>query len=232
MNRPTRLSVLIVDPDVERAHALSIHLKREIGVLDVHHLIAPAEADVCLKTAHFDAVVAYHVPEVASWVRQMASPEITVIVVGEDPLDRDWGEAVEYYVQEGTANATFRLLAQALRRRWQPLLYDGKAHGSESSPSNGAVHPEAVLKAVDAAASGLKHDINNPLSIIAGNAQLLLELATAHQLDDDVVQAVRDIESAAEQASKLVGQLKHLRKHVARNVVDASASDYWRRASS
>ncbi|CAN5768039.1 hypothetical protein BH23ACT11_BH23ACT11_16890 [soil metagenome] len=41
------------------------------------------------------------------------------------------------------------------------------------------------------------HDLNNPLTVIAGNAQLLAELITALNLPEDLRKPVRDIEEAS-----------------------------------
>jgi len=40
------------------------------------------------------------------------------------------------------------------------------------------------------------HDLNNPLSIIAGNAQLLMELAKVMDLGDDIMLPLQDIDEA------------------------------------
>lgn|GEM_PF-769213 len=52
------------------------------------------------------------------------------------------------------------------------------------------------------------HDLNNPLSIIAGNAQLLMELAKVMDLGDDILLPLQDIDEAgtkmAESLHKLI----------------------------
>lgn len=55
------------------------------------------------------------------------------------------------------------------------------------------------------------HDLKNPLSIISGNAQFLLELNKALELDDDVVASIRDIDEAARDLEKALDRLIELR---------------------
>lgn len=54
------------------------------------------------------------------------------------------------------------------------------------------------------------HDINNPLSIISGNAQLLLELSRVLDLDPDVAKPIRDIEEASQRLANMVERLNAL----------------------
>ena len=54
------------------------------------------------------------------------------------------------------------------------------------------------------------HDLNNPLSIIAGNAQLLGEIAQARNLGDDIQEPLQDIERAVEQMSAQLERLSEL----------------------
>lgn len=55
------------------------------------------------------------------------------------------------------------------------------------------------------------HDLKNPLSIISGNAQFLLELNKALELDKDVVASIRDIDEAARDLEKALDRLVELR---------------------
>lgn len=58
------------------------------------------------------------------------------------------------------------------------------------------------------------HDLKNPLSIIAGNAQFLLELHKALELDDQVVASVRDIQEAADDLEAALDRLVTLRREL------------------
>jgi signal transduction histidine kinase len=85
---------------------------------------------------------------------------------------------------------------------------------------NGAYEPMSGDSSLDAqrasdeqlqvALSRVTHDINNPLSIISGNAQLLLELAQVLDLDPDVAKPIRDIEEASQRLARMVGRLNRL----------------------
>lgn len=66
------------------------------------------------------------------------------------------------------------------------------------------------LEEIRAALTRVSHDINNPLSIISGNAQLLLELANSLDLDEEFAQPVRDIEEASLRASGMLRSLTDL----------------------
>lgn len=58
------------------------------------------------------------------------------------------------------------------------------------------------------------HDLKNPLSIIDGNAQYLLELEGVLDLDDEVVASVRDIQDAAERLRASLDRLNELREEL------------------
>ncbi len=61
----------------------------------------------------------------------------------------------------------------------------------------------------------LYHDANNPLAVISGNAQLLLEIGAAEGLSSDVMEPVADIEVAAQRLVAVLRRLARLRDDVA-----------------
>lgn len=64
------------------------------------------------------------------------------------------------------------------------------------------------------AISTVYHELNNPLSIISGNAQFLLELSREKNLDDQFVSSAEDIQEATQQMSKSLEHLTRLRDYL------------------
>jgi nitrogen-specific signal transduction histidine kinase len=62
--------------------------------------------------------------------------------------------------------------------------------------------------------SEVYHELNNPLSIIAGNAQFLAELSKEEGLDEQFVSSARDIEEASRQMSESLRLLKRLKEQL------------------
>ena len=72
--------------------------------------------------------------------------------------------------------------------------------------------------------SEVTHAVNNPLSIISGNAQLLRVLAQSEGLGDDFVQPIHDIEEASDRLSQLMGRLTELRERLRRDAGTAASA--------
>ena len=64
------------------------------------------------------------------------------------------------------------------------------------------------------AASSVHHDLNNPLSIIAGNAQFLLELSREKNLDEQFASSAQDIQEASQRMSESLQRLTRLKDHL------------------
>ena len=60
--------------------------------------------------------------------------------------------------------------------------------------------------------SRVTHDINNPLTIISGNAQLLLEMS--EDLTPDVAEQIAEIEEACQRLAQIVGRLSAANERV------------------
>lgn len=60
--------------------------------------------------------------------------------------------------------------------------------------------------------SQIKHDANNPLAIISGNAQLLVELAQAMDLGPDFLEPLQDIDEACQRVSEALHELTLVQK--------------------
>ena len=58
----------------------------------------------------------------------------------------------------------------------------------------------------------IKHDANNPIAIISGNAQLLAELARAEDLGLDFIDPLRDIEEACDRVAEVLNELTALQR--------------------
>jgi signal transduction histidine kinase len=66
---------------------------------------------------------------------------------------------------------------------------------------------ETILKDLRGRLSRIHHDLNNPLSIISGNAQLLQELAKALDVDDELAGPLDDLERAVDKLTESADQL-------------------------
>jgi len=69
----------------------------------------------------------------------------------------------------------------------------------------------APTDAVPETLSSVYHDLNNPLSIISGNAQFLLELSQEEGLDEQFVSSARDIQEASRRMAESLQELTRLR---------------------
>lgn len=85
---------------------------------------------------------------------------------------------------------------------------DGAARGGED--------PFETLEALRGELSRVAHALNNPLAVIAGNAQLGLEMARATDADESVAEALETIGSAASKLEALFSEIGGLRARVDR----------------
>jgi len=60
--------------------------------------------------------------------------------------------------------------------------------------------------------STVYHDLNNPLSIISGNAQFLLEISREEDLDEQFVSSAQDIREAAQRMTESLHKLTRLKE--------------------
>ncbi|GMQ81469.1 MAG: histidine kinase dimerization/phospho-acceptor domain-containing protein [Rhodothermia bacterium] len=73
----------------------------------------------------------------------------------------------------------------------------------------------ATLRTVRKHLSRIHHDMNNPLSIISGNVQLLDELSKALQVSDEFEAPLKDVMAASEQLTGMTEELVVLRNLLA-----------------
>lgn len=70
------------------------------------------------------------------------------------------------------------------------------------------------LNDVHETVSSVYHDLNNPLSIISGNAQFLLEISREEELDDQFVSSAQDIKEAAQRMADSLHKLTRLKEQI------------------
>ncbi len=74
--------------------------------------------------------------------------------------------------------------------------------------------PTETIDEVHETVSSVYHDLNNPLSIISGNAQFLLEISREEELDDQFVSSARDIKQAAQRMADSLHKLTRLKEEL------------------
>ncbi len=89
-----------------------------------------------------------------------------------------------------------------------------EATNPKESISDGEV--TELLAAIRTNISKVHHELNNPLSIICGNAELLITLAQLMELGDDIIQPLKDIELAGQQMADSMHKLIVLREMISR----------------
>ena len=74
-----------------------------------------------------------------------------------------------------------------------------------------AIEPVELIKVLVRTLSRIYHDTNNPLAIVSGNAQFLLELSKTMDVDEDLLQPMQDIEEASERVAQGLKEISRLR---------------------
>lgn len=86
---------------------------------------------------------------------------------------------------------------------------------AEPAAAAGQQDPLTLLREVRTRLSNIYHDANNPLAIISGNAQYLVELSDAMELDDELVQPIHDIDEASRRVATKLRDLARLKEEIA-----------------
>lgn len=195
------LPVALWEPDVAEASSLSRLLAQQrleaLRVEGVPSAQGQTEALVVGPSVDWEALQAAFAEQ--SWVLP------ALVVRGDEaaPAPANWPTPVisRSACQDPSWGLGTQVLTQVLawRLRSTELL--------AATPS--------LLESVRATGVELRHAINNPLAIIAGNAQLLRELAPSCDLDPDVCNAIGAIEEASQRVAQLVEALGVLHHRVA-----------------
>lgn len=161
--------------------------------------------------------------EVASWdLGDLAGMDVTT--TPSATAARAYLSGTEFdvvFLQEGTGGGSgLRALRDVLGlatpvevvaseddvRRWIAARDDGAASGGQRE----------VLEDLKHELGRVAHSLNNPLSVIMGNAQLGIELSSAMDTDENIVSALQSIYEAGGELGALFGDIAALRDRVDR----------------
>ena len=126
------------------------------------------------------------------------------------------------WVQEGVPVAGLRALRDALglATAVEPVASFGDLVGASAGGAGRSEDDvDRALAELRDEMARVAHALNNPLSVIAGNAQLGLELGTALGVDGDVTGAFEQIQQAATELGDLFGEVAALRARIDRLLV-------------
>jgi signal transduction histidine kinase len=82
------------------------------------------------------------------------------------------------------------------------------------TPSNPSADPVQALDTMLRALSRTLHDVNNPLTVISGNAQLLNEIGPSMGLSPELQKPIGDIEEASVMLAEQLAELAALRERL------------------
>jgi len=110
-------------------------------------------------------------------------------------VPRDWPLKGEFRVGSAENSLSFSFI--------QPGDFKFTMSNSQSTDALDDVHDTV---------STVYHDLNNPLSIISGNAQFLLEISREEDLDEQFVSSAQDIKEAAQRMADSLHKLTRLKE--------------------
>lgn len=207
------LSVLLVEEDEERAVLAARVLQSRVPDLHLLQARSVDDARQAVDRCDVDLIITQHVlPDGTSAdICRIASGEPDAIPVvayvegSRAEAEHVWHECpdlLDCAVAERDGTHVTRVPVQYLL---------AIARAKRSSDAMSATRTTDALRRVRHTISRVNHDLNNPLSIISGNAQLLVELANALELDGDLAQPIHDIEEASARVSGILRRLLDLK---------------------
>ena len=198
---PFRL--LLLDPEAAVAAPV---LTDRIAGLAVTPCDSLAAARAYLVGNEFDAVIAAatlqdgNAASLSSLREAVALPPLWVRAETESEADAS-----------SAAGAERTAVGPATVNTWAGMLVEmaGLVLREPVETESGETRGEGVD--LDAELSRLAHDLNNPLAVISGNAQLAREVALATGADAMVVDALADLQAGVAELTERLGRLRQLR---------------------
>jgi signal transduction histidine kinase len=179
-------ATLLVEADEVAAQWMHAGLTERIPGLRVTRCTRLDEARAHLSTGYFRAVVATHILP-----------------------DGQAAELVDYIRRIGVSAEL--ILPTYPATSGETLLDHVSARVSRALAGPDENDLRHQLEELARDVSRLGHDLNNPLSVISGNAQLLAELARMVDVDPMLARPIQDIEEASRQLAALVGRLAEIK---------------------
>lgn len=217
----TLVTLLLVEPDAGLAEQMERHLAHTLPGLVATRCETLASARAYLAGSAFDAVcTADELPD-GSGLSLLDLREGLHLKAPFFVRTRRNGAATARAEEAGAA-ACFVLTeeedgaaaASEIGRHLERSGF-GQAPDDAPAPDHELVDPHALIEALRSETGIVAHAINNPLTVIAGNAQFLLEMARAGGLDPGFAQPIEDIEAATHQLAEALDRLAELRQRIA-----------------
>ena len=219
------ICVLLVEPDDVLAEAMQQHLSERLPAVAATRCGTLASARAYLSGNPFDVVLmADDLPDgsgldlldlratlgLESYFFVRTNGEVSEAAMKAGAMGcfaLTPGATPEYESLDAVASEMSRVLGMADDPNTE-------AEGTEA-PRISAEAATAMLEELRAEAGAVAHAINNPLTVITGNAQFLIEVARAEQTDSPIVGPIEDINAATQQLSDAVARLSALRERIA-----------------
>lgn len=194
---------------------LEASLRDHLPSLALTHARTASEAAALLRKIQYDLVLVEHELEDGTsfdLLDALADLDLRVPVVVRLPRGAR-AEAVEV-LKAGAQDVLFRGDAQSERALPVAMLEAMRRHQRERQREERLCEEQQrqLLESVRGMVARVSHEVNNPLAIISGNAQLLMELARALDLDEEIGQPIQDIEEATRRLSASLAALNDLRE--------------------
>ncbi len=219
MSAPASFRLLIVEDDDTEALRIEQALQQETPVADSYRARSVAEARRLLSEAVFEATLVTHeLPDgdcfdVLDFILESAL-QLPVVV-----LTRYGPEEVAVSAMKAGASDCIRKELdhrhlEVLPMRLQEAMYRQRLRQQFAEQTRQRDQLK-LIETVRSTVANVKHEINNPLAIILGNAQLLLELARLMDLDEELVKPIRDIEEASLRIDQSLEKLNSIKELIA-----------------
>ena len=220
MSAPAPFRLLIVDDDDTDALRIEQALQQETPMADPHRARSVAEARTLLSETVFEATLVNHeLPDgdcfdVLEFILGSAL-ELPVVV-----LTRYGHEDLAVSAMKAGASDCIRKELDQRHLEVLPMRLQEAMHRHhvmrQFVEQTRRRDQKKLIETVRSTVANVKHEINNPLAIISGNAQLLLELAGLMDLDEELVKPLRDIEEASLRIAESLEKLNSIRDLIAR----------------
>ena len=216
--------LLVEDQDAD-AVMVEQALQQKMPEADLHRACTMAEAQRLLGEIEFEAVLVNHeLPDGTCFnffdMLAQTPCEAPVIVLTqyghEDEAVSVMKAGASDCIRKELDHRHLEVLPARLREAMQ--RYEMALQATERARRQ---DHKKLIDTLRMTVANVKHEINNPLAIISGNAQLLLELTRIMELDEDLVKPIRDIEEASLRITDSLDKLNSIKDLIARDQLRA-----------